>query len=708
MVASMIDPSEVPGSSGMSKRRLSSDDVPQETKKVFDFTRNVQLIEGTYLGEMKRVWVASLSPPDRKRYVPQSVLDSHSVTLKTLNLPMFYVKNSGLDKASNWWKRHVETLDKIEDCYLKRDDKKSKDSMATEKDTGSADASVKTKSEIDSPIIKKAADVDEFQVEFKEPTSASIEVFTCGFLSPPKGLSAKQYCVELLDKGDVAMGKVVAVFFSSNAVDEWMSEQATEKKQKCDVQMTFKLPKRMRHRSMSIDTIWLRPGEGAIFQRENMAWKVKVHYQTTSINVKLQTLVYEKPLIAYEHIEDITISEGELFLSEEVIKTVYQHYCGQDRLIDSERSSVSETLVWQWCTKDSLPKFIRDSMGSQQKQFFYHMESTMHTVAVFMFSNNGYFACYIHETLDFDNEVATDLRKEIEDVLKALYLGERVYLMYPSFKIQLDYESCGVMAIEAMNLMREQTKRLINDLHAFTIQKKSRKMENKVGVFHLKIPTDKLPVEFLKYYQGSLKKLSELTLEKKVEGQKTLRKLLEKNRKPVESPDGKEKLTVNLLAFEKRYEMMNVYDSLKSGSKVQKQISAKLKGKETAPKKQYTEEQKKRALVLRSQGKKWSEVEDETGVPHYVVRHYQKKQQEGEERRADSEQASSAGHLSASVSSAEPEPRRLPSILPIPAPIPVPILIPVLIPVPVPVPVPIMLSRTLPAPERDDSADAQQ
>ena len=707
MVASMIDPSEVAGPSGMSKRRLSSDDAPQETKKVSGLKRNVRLIEGTYLGEMKRVWVASLSPSDWKSYVPQSVLDSHSIALKTLNLPMFYMKFSGLDETSDWWKDHVEILNKIESCYLQRDDKEDEDSTVAEKEKGGAETSVKSKSDTDTPIVKQAANVDEFLIEFNEPSKTSVEVFACGFRSAPKVLSTKQYCVELLDDGDVTIGKVVAIFFSSKALDKWTSEQATEKTQKCDLQMTFRLPKKMRRRSMSIDTIWLRPGEGAIFQRESMAWKEKAHYQTTSINVKLQTLVYQKPLIAYENKKIITISDGEMFLSEEVIKTVYQYYCDQSPVIDPGASSVSKALVWKWCIKDSLAKFFRESMANQQKQFFYHMESTMHTVAVFMCSNKNYFACYIHETLGVENEVATDVRTQIEEVLKALYLGERVYLMYPSLQIQYDYESCGVMAVEAMNFMRENTKELINDLIGLTIDKKEKQMETAVGVFHLQVEPDQLPIDFLKYYQGSPERLPESKLEQKIEGQ-TLREFLQNNRKVVESPDGKRKLTVNLLAFDKRYEIMNDYHSLKSVSKVPEKISEKQKGKESVTKKLYTEEQKKRALELRSQGKKWSEVKDETGVPYNVVRRYQKKQQEGEEHRVDSEQASGSGNLSASVSSAEPEPRRLPSIFPIPAPIPVPVLVPVLIPLPVPVPVPIILSRTLPAPERDDSADAPQ
>ncbi|GFS20438.1 protein phosphatase 1K, mitochondrial, partial [Elysia marginata] len=156
------------------------------------------------------------------------------------------------------------------------------------------------------------------------------------------------------------------------------------------------------------------------------------------------------------------------------------------------------------------------------------------------------------------------------------------------------------------------------------------------------VETDQLPIDFLKYYQGKLDKLSKWKLAQKVEGKQTLRKFLQDNRKIVESPDGKEKLTTNLFAFEKRYEIMNACSSIKSAANVQKQLSEKRKIKEPIPKKQYTDEQKKQALELRSQGKTWIEVKDITGVPDYVVRHYQKKH-EGEERRADSEQAASAG-----------------------------------------------------------------
>ncbi|WP_211826890.1 hypothetical protein [Kistimonas asteriae] len=706
----------VAGSSGMGKRKLSHDSTPHKAKRMFDFKDKVQLREGIYVGSMEKIRVVSLSPSERERYVPQKVWDSYGIDLKTRILPVFHAKFPGFDKPPDR-EFHIKILDRIEVCFSQRKKQEDDASTPVAKEESHAGTSVEKESDAVIQLVKKIEDADDFLIECKESKSPSVEVFTCGYLGKPEDLSDKQSYVELPGRGNVATGKVVAVFFSSPAVDQWASAHLAGSAKKCDMQMSFKLPKNTRSSHMSIDTIWLKPGEGAVFQREDMVWKLLYHYRNKPVKFELKTLVYQAPLIADEHAESITISDGEPFLSKEVISTIYQHQCEQDKGASPSDKGGRESLAWKWCTKDSLPVFLNESTKRQRIHFFYHLESHLHTVAVFLFENNNSWVCYIHETLGSENEVARKLRCEIEEALQGVYQDKWIYILYPSLRLQYDYDSCGGIALDAMELIRKKTEGLINDLKAVGISRHKKRGKSKAEIIHVHVGSDQLPIAFMKYFQGKPDILSKWKLKQEVEDGKILRDYLEERSVTLHDPVSNKTLTTNLEPFNRRYDFMNIYKCLVTNVKTQKKISDKQKSKEPIPKKQYTHEQKMQALALRSEGKTWEEVRTQTGVPDYVARHYQKKQPVvgGGSRQPDSGQAVSAVTVSASDSSvvaeSTPQTSQSPLILPMPIPIPMPvlapILVPILIPIPVPVPVPVPVPGPLSAQDREDSSEEQ-
>ncbi|WP_345195693.1 hypothetical protein [Kistimonas scapharcae] len=477
------------GPSSVPKRKLSYEGTSHGVKKTCDIKSRVELRQGTYIGDMKSVWVVSLPRSDRERYVPSSVLDSYGATLKTGILPVFYRKKSACHSELESG-RYIEILDRIEVCFRQRNIKKEGATTAKPKEDVGASIGAEKEGEVFTPLLKRINDNSEFLIDVKEHAEeSSVEVFLCGFLDTPKGLRQKFTAAVL--PSDAAMGKIIAVFFSSPAVDQWLSDNGGENRKKCDMQMEFKLPKGVRNRNISIDNKWIKYGEGVVYQREEMAWRLLYHYQNKNIKINLQTLVYQDPLIEDEHAEIITISNGERFLSEQLIKKVYQHQCDTDKSVGTAAAGPVEPLVWTWCTKDSLTDFLQENVNIQQKDFFYNLDSHMHTVAVFMYKHKGYLACYIHETLGVKNSVAIQIRTDVENIVKAFYADTLIYIMYPSLKLQYDYESCGVIALKAMDVMRKKTEGLMNDLNA-VIGKPKAGQKQKARIVHLQVKVNHL------------------------------------------------------------------------------------------------------------------------------------------------------------------------------------------------------------------------
>ncbi len=630
-----------PGPSGL-ESAIAKQDVEKKQYTKLDLRNDVAPTWGIYAFGGRKVEILSVASKIRNSVVPESVkklIDDEAI--KPHRMPCFEPSPNARLQFSDY-SSDAEMLDEILKLKHEYDSKKKAESRS---------AKIKK-------TVKTQTASSEFELLLKNPHFPSAEIFSFG---PDAGCRVKdiheQYYVTMPDTADVVKQKVVAVFFQEDQC-ETMHLAGTGLK---NSQMTFIAGKKKRWQGKKIDEVWLKLGECAIFVRGEESWDLYFCLRYKKIRAKIHTQVYQGyPLIVSGSKSILTINDGELFLPEKLIVTVFEDICKCLDASEAKKAAKKEVkkevkrkpFPWGWCTKVTLLSFLEANKGCEHVQFFYHSQEFLHTVGVFAIVEKERVFFYIHETLGELDVISMRLRDEIKEVLSECFKDKKnIVVMYPKKRLQGDYESCGVMALSAMRFFRK--KRL-----SFTKCLKRVIGNVKPGYSSIALPVYSLHVDLLKFYQGNVESIDSGKRQQLLLNRQTLDQYLEDHMLTLESKStGKKKeIKFNVAPLNARYNYMQRYDRVVSMTyeASASHASATQPVAAVSRRKRYTSTDIERAITLhQGGGKSWKDVKEETGVSQQVVARYEKRKAE-------------------TSSPDAPQSKKL-VFVPIPIPIPVPV-----------------------------------
>lgn len=268
----------------------------------------------------------------------------------------------------------------------------------------------------------------------------------CGQATIPDHDSNKVYCVTTGKKpSDVSYCSLQLPSFNNTA-------KGTEFVIKNQSKSFIECCSRERRYPIPACSQWLGAGEAIILHRAEKKWECLGRAGGhRSDRVATNPLLREsgsvvdcnQGVINYEN-------DGEYFLTRPII----------EHTLSKKLAKQAGTFRYHYCTSpDELGAAIKTTEKSPC-YFVYENTENNHVTAGCVQVSGDDVQCYLHETLGAESRYTEPLVKTIRKEIETAFPGKRAGILLPEEGLQIDYVSCGVMAIKGIGYFARHPERL--------------------------------------------------------------------------------------------------------------------------------------------------------------------------------------------------------------------------------------------------------